>query len=602
MQATCEDKSNTQITGFGAAHLRALESSRADRIVNDPFAKHLTQQSHEDLKKLLSESNKSWGDLIAIRSRYLDEALDHRDSNIRQVVILGAGLDTRGFRLESLRGCHILAIDQSCLAFDRLNEVMKREQASPIAKKIDYIVADLAEDDWDHKVLARGFDPCITTFWIMEGLLPYMERSRILKLLDTIDGMSAPGSELWADIAGQATFNFASVAVTMKFYEEDPLHGVLTSIPWCLKLQASLENEGLHFGRKWTPLTSLNTDKSVPIAFVIGKKPIPTKACEKDVCPGNKLVNYRQEMNFASSSPLFQTDASEVDDAFAESMGFVTTYLRGVESTRNDRIIHDPFAEPLTRNQQPKIEQFVKEELSEVYAFPENAIALRTRYLDEALHHRNPRILQVVILGAGLDSRAYRLESLRGCHVLEVDQSAAVFEHKTEVMKELHAPLIAQKVDCIVSNLVEAGLEVTLMGYGYSPTMPTFWVMEGLLPYMERSSIVELLKSIEYLSAPGSEIWADLPGHILVDSEEWGKRAMKYGEDDPLHGVFSEIPWTLEIQTSLKSAGDHFGRHWTPILSPKTKQVVPFSFVVGKKPIPAAVVEQEMCPGLAIKV
>ncbi|GMF09472.1 unnamed protein product [Phytophthora lilii] len=303
-------------------------------------------------------------------------------------------------------------------------------------------------------------------------------------------------------------------------------------------------------------------------------------------------------MDPASSTPLFQVESPVVDNAFAESMGFVTTYLRALESARNDRIITDPFAEPLTRKQQPKIEEFLKKVSSEMYSFPEDIIAFRTRYLDEALYHRDPRILQIVMLGAGLDARAYRLNSLRGCHVLEVDQSGSVFEHKAEVMKELHAPLIAQNVDCIVSNLAEAGLEANLMGHGFNPTMPTFWAMEGLIPYLERFNIVDLLKAIDYLSAPGSELWADIPGRVLVDGEEWGKRAMKYGEDDPLHGVFSEIPWNLEVQASLKTAGEHFGRHWTPMLSRKSKQIIPFFFVVGKKPIPGVVVEQKMNPGL----
>ncbi|CAH0485506.1 unnamed protein product [Peronospora farinosa] len=279
-------------------------------------------------------------------------------------------------------------------------------------------------------------------------------------------------------------------------------------------------------------------------------------------------------------------------------MGFVTTYFRAVESARNDRIIHDPFAEPLTRKKQPEIETFVNEVLRKLYAFPENLIAIRTRYLDEALHHRDSRILQIVILGAGLDARAYRLGSLRGCHVLEVDQSSAVFEHKAEVMKELHAPLVAHSVDCIVLNLAEAGLEANLMGHDFNPTMPTFWIMEGVLPYIERLSISELLKTIDYLSAPGSEFWADIPSQTFVDEQEWGQHAMKHGEDDPLHGVLSEIPWTLEIQASLKDAEEHFGRPWTPIVSPRTKQAAPMFFIGGIKPIPGAVVKQKMCPGI----
>ncbi|KAG7389653.1 hypothetical protein PHYPSEUDO_010050 [Phytophthora pseudosyringae] len=289
MQARRLDDVRAEFTGFGAAYLRALESSRTDRIVNDPFAGLLTQQEGEQefFLQTTLKAGSSWGNLIAIRSRYLDEALEHRDTNIRQVVILGAGLDTRAYRLDSLRGCHILAIDQSCQAFNRLSEVMKREDAAPTADKVDCIVANLAEDDWDSKLLARGFDPRSPTFWVMEGLLPYLERSSILTLLDTIDGVSAPGSELWADMAGQATFNFAGTTpVTMKYSEDDPLHGVLSKIPWCLTMQASLENEGTHFGRKWTPLTCIDTDKNVPIAFIMGKKPVPTQARLKDVCPG----------------------------------------------------------------------------------------------------------------------------------------------------------------------------------------------------------------------------------------------------------------------------------------------------------------------------
>ncbi|KAG7394001.1 hypothetical protein PHYBOEH_005924 [Phytophthora boehmeriae] len=300
----------------------------------------------------------------------------------------------------------------------------------------------------------------------------------------------------------------------------------------------------------------------------------------------------------ATSSSLFQDDDPVVDDNFAQSMGFVTSYLRAIESTREDRIVNDPFAEPLVRKERPRIEKFMATMANQVHSRPEDLLALRTRFLDEALFHRDPRILQVVILGAGLDTRAYRLESLRGCHVMEVDQSAFMFEHKSDVMKDLHAPQMAMQISCIVSNLAEAGLETSLMGHDFNPTMPTFWVMEGLLPYMERDSIVKLLNAINYLSAPGSELWADIPGRILADTVEWGGRRMKFGEDDPIHGVLSEIPWDLELQVSLEKPGTHFGRKWTPMLSVSSKTAVPYFFVVGKKPIPKAVVMQKMSPGL----
>ncbi|RLN96102.1 hypothetical protein BBJ28_00024678 [Nothophytophthora sp. Chile5] len=199
----------------------------------------------------------------------------------------------------------------------------------------------------------------------------------------------------------------------------------------------------------------------------------------------------------------------QVDNEFAEAMGFVTTYLRAVESARTDHIIYDPFAEPLTRKDRLQIQQFMNTVSGKYHRSPEDMIAIRTRYLDEALSHRNPEIHQIVLLGAGLDARAYRLEALRDCHVLEIDQGAAMFDHKSDVMTELHAPMLAKQVDCIVFNLADAGLEVNLLARGFDPTRPTFWAMEGLLPYMDRPSNVELLKAIDYLSWPGSEFYCN---------------------------------------------------------------------------------------------
>ncbi|KAG6590834.1 putative O-methyltransferase [Phytophthora cinnamomi] len=290
-------------------------------------------------------------------------------------------------------------------------------------------------------------------------------------------------------------------------------------------------------------------------------------------------------METPASPSLLEEEAPHVDDAFAESMGFVTTYLRAVESARDDRIVNDPFAGPLTVNHKSKITEIMRglSRKGQLYR-PEDFIAFRTRYLDEAIGQRNPQILQVVILGAGLDARAYRLESLRGCHVLEVDQAQDIFDHKAQVLKGLGAPLVAQKVDYVVSDLAQSfSLENSLLGCGFDPTMPTFWALEGLVPYIERAGVLDLLKVVDHLSAPGSELWVDIPGRFVSDTEEWGKRAMKYGEDDPLNGVLGEIKWDLEVQVSLGVAGDHFGRQWKPMRSPKTNQEVPFFIVVGKK-------------------
>ncbi|RLN88514.1 hypothetical protein BBJ28_00025350 [Nothophytophthora sp. Chile5] len=281
----------------------------------------------------------------------------------------------------------------------------------------------------------------------------------------------------------------------------------------------------------------------------------------------------------------------------AQFKGFATAHLRALESAHTDRLFNDPFAEPLSRKASLRLATLVGV-ASKIHPQVANMVAIRTRYLDEALQRRNPSITQVVIFGAGLDARAYRLESLRGCHVVEIDHVAQLFAHKSAVMKALGAPLIAKKVDSIVAKLDMADWDGRLRACEFDAGIPTFWAIEGILPYLDGPSNVQLLQIIDAMSAPGSELWVDMMGQKAVQTAVLGDLEVKYGEDDHLHGVLREIPWCLELQASLANAGTHFGREWTPLLAADGEEGVPHSLIVGKKPVPAEALEKELCPGL----
>ncbi|RLN62129.1 hypothetical protein BBJ28_00017716 [Nothophytophthora sp. Chile5] len=287
-----------------------------------------------------------------------------------------------------------------------------------------------------------------------------------------------------------------------------------------------------------------------------------------------------------------------LDAKFASSMGFVVALMRAIESDREDRIVHDPFAEPLTRQVRPMLMPLMESWAQQVQ-HPSNFLGIRTRYQDETLNHRNQEIRQFVLLGAGFDARAYYLESLRGCHVFEIDQSARIFAHKKQVMQDLGASLVADKLDYIVADLLEGDWQKKLLESGFDPAIPTFWSMEGLLMYLDRDSDVALLKTVDSLSAPGSALWADMSGEALlrkeaeqdtmkpVDSLKDERKGMfSHGEDDPLRGVLSEIPWQLELQASMATAGTHFGREWTPSLAGSSKEPVALTIVTGTKSAP----------------
>ncbi|KAL3673956.1 hypothetical protein V7S43_001642 [Phytophthora oleae] len=300
----------------------------------------------------------------------------------------------------------------------------------------------------------------------------------------------------------------------------------------------------------------------------------------------------------ARQPPSSPTSAKMENEDFAQFTSFMDACLRAIEDRCEDRLIHDPFAESLTRQIMPQLAPRLKK-WEEQQPHPEDYVALRGRYLDEALAQRNPGIRQVVLLGAGLDTRVFRLKTLTGCHVLEIDQSAELFEHKRTVLKELKAKLLVDRHDYVVADLNAFNWEEGLLSSGFDPDIPTFWALEGIMMYLTRASNLALLKTIDVLSAPGSEIWGDMIGSILAQQDvlplfkdvnelykkELGENLFKHGEDDIPEGVFSELPWELVVQAGLVEKGTHFGREWPPTLTQTDKRPVTYNFVLAKKPL-----------------
>jgi methyltransferase (TIGR00027 family) len=269
---------------------------------------------------------------------------------------------------------------------------------------------------------------------------------------------------------------------------------------------------------------------------------------------------------------------------FVQLTGLATAYLRAAESARPDRLINDPFAEKLAGDVASQFMSFV----SKWGPSSESAmdmLAIRTRYLDEALIHRNQDISQIVILAAGMDSRAYRLEALKGCHVLEVDQSQEYMDQKKRTLQEMAAEPIAKKVDCIVADLANDAWQTQLVASGFNPKQPTFWCLEGLLYYLDRSSIVNVLETMDALSATDSQFWVDMCGKSTLESDQFGVQGLKFGEDNPKEGILSRIHWDLDIVASFDQPGAHFGREWEPLkLSENSNDVLQWFFLLGKKP------------------
>lgn len=186
-------------TGVLVAAIRAEETRRADRLFDDPFAQKL---AGERGRRMLAEAVAASGDKstlqIVVRTRFWDEALLHAVSQVRQVVILAAGLDSRAYRLAWPQGTTVFELDQLAVIAGKA-EVLAGDE--PRCQRVALGV-DLTED-WTETLRANGFDPGQPAVWLMEGLLQYLDESAVLTLFERVDALSAPGSVLLYDIVGK---------------------------------------------------------------------------------------------------------------------------------------------------------------------------------------------------------------------------------------------------------------------------------------------------------------------------------------------------------------------------------------------------------------
>jgi methyltransferase (TIGR00027 family) len=126
----------------------------------------------------------------------------------------------------------------------------------------------------------------------------------------------------------------------------------------------------------------------------------------------------------------------------------------------------------------------------------------RTVILDRALNSSLP-LEQLVILGAGLDSRAWRLDSLKDTIVFEVDFPS------TQVWKRERAasvPHKAKRVRFVAIDFERDQLAPLIRAAGFEQTKPTFWLWEGVVMYLGSEAVSANLGAIAALSAPGSRI------------------------------------------------------------------------------------------------
>ena len=169
------------------------------------------------------------------------------------------------------------------------------------------------------------------------------------------------------------------------------------------------------------------------------------------------------------------------------------------------------------------------------------AFGHRTRFFDDAMREYLDKVDQVVVLGAGWDTRSYNLVKGTNVQAFEVDAA----ETQTQKRESLEAASIdtSDVVFAAADFNKESWLDV-LQQVGFDPDQPTFVLWEGVTYYLEAEAVEESLKTVAKQLAPGSAIAFDYPAHHIVE----GNSSLVYRMTTMAARLVGE-PWTFGIST-----------------------------------------------------
>jgi methyltransferase (TIGR00027 family) len=132
-------------------------------------------------------------------------------------------------------------------------------------------------------------------------------------------------------------------------------------------------------------------------------------------------------------------------------------------------------------------------------------VVVRTRYIDDVLVDAlRAGAQQVVILGAGFDSRAYRIAGIDGTRVFEVDQPATQAEKKRAVARRLGR--LPSHVTFVAIDFDTRTLDAVMHDGGFSPTARTFVICEGVTHYLSAPGVDATFRWVARNGAAGSRM------------------------------------------------------------------------------------------------
>lgn len=250
-----------------------------------------------------------------------------------------------------------------------------------------------------------------------------------------------------------------------------------------------------------------------------------------------------------------------------------TAAWRADESERSDALFHDRQARALAGSEGFEILDAARS----VAVIEAPFVPVRTLFFDQRIRRGS----QVVLLAAGMDARAFRLAWPGGTRVFELDLP--------EVLELKERRLRGARPSCTripVPADLATDWPAALTGRGFQPQLPTVWLLEGLLVYLDEVGVGSVLGRLDALSATGSTLLADVMGRTmllmpqlepLLDFVHGLGAPWLFGTDDP-EQLLEPLGWEVTTH-DLAAFAVEAGRWPFPVI-PRWIPGVPRSFLI----------------------
>jgi methyltransferase (TIGR00027 family)/uncharacterized protein (TIGR02246 family) len=258
---------------------------------------------------------------------------------------------------------------------------------------------------------------------------------------------------------------------------------------------------------------------------------------------------------------------------------------RARESELAQPLFSDPYARELAGDAGFELQRIMRTAMGVPGDGPDLYLSIRTKFLDDALHDivRSRGLHQVVILAAGMDTRAFRIPWPAGVRVFEVDRDE-IFDHKEAVLGRAGASPSCDR------HVVRADLArpwtAALTSAGFDRSKPAAFLVEGLLMYLEETDAQAVLAAIAGVAASGSWIAADVVNPEVLTSPYMARymtalreagSPWRFGIEDP-ESFFRQRGWApTVVQPGDPEAS--FGR-WPFPTAPRAMPGLPRTFFV----------------------